>query len=385
MIVDNLLINEFRPLLLTVEKIGPFQEKPFVLDMVQGKSGEPCNFFMLISGNGRGKTTLLEVLTVVFNALSPQKFTQFGFEDLDAGMGAWARLDIKVNLQRDTDRFDGILSLAIGEYSPEEQGFSKPDLLERLENPPIIVHGFRRRKSGRLEEFTIGDDHNLVKDLIGFIQVQTGVPQSFGDPDITLPTLLYFDTKRDIPRATKGATGIVQPANWGYQLIHKCSDEGQNWDQSLDNLLVWLKWLDDGSFDKAAKRINETVFIGKTKFLKNIRKQPPHAVIQNGRHEHRIDRLSSGEKSLIQMLLRMETHRTMNTWILIDELEAHFHPNMALWFLKILKQMVRDCPGLTLITTSHSRAILKAFAFEIKEKGLVKDGFLIEDDLEVTV
>jgi predicted ATP-dependent endonuclease of OLD family len=107
-------------------------------------------------------------------------------------------------------------------------------------------------------------------------------------------------------------------------------------------------------------------------------------IMINDGSEHRLDRLSSGEKSLVQLFLRIGGHMTLNTIVLIDELEVHLHPNMQHRLLKILKQLAIDNPGLTIISTTHSREILRAFAHEIEEKGLVKGGHIISADFNVS-
>ena len=52
----------------------------------------------------------------------------------------------------------------------------------------------------------------------------------------------------------------MAPRDWNYQPVHVFDIEGQDWRSSLDNLLVWLKWLDDGRFEDAVRAINERVF-----------------------------------------------------------------------------------------------------------------------------
>jgi DNA repair exonuclease SbcCD ATPase subunit len=69
MIPENFLVKSFKPLRLTVNNIGPFQDGPMSFDFTD-KQDRPCSFFLLMSKNGRGKTTLLEVMTVLFNMLA---------------------------------------------------------------------------------------------------------------------------------------------------------------------------------------------------------------------------------------------------------------------------------------------------------------------------
>jgi hypothetical protein len=84
MSADNFLVQDFRPLFLTVERVGPFRDAPFELDFTDS-NGEPCNFFLLMSQNGRGKTTLLEVMATLMGLLERREPALIGFEDLDKG------------------------------------------------------------------------------------------------------------------------------------------------------------------------------------------------------------------------------------------------------------------------------------------------------------
>ncbi|OQX07798.1 MAG: AAA family ATPase, partial [Desulfobacteraceae bacterium IS3] len=175
---------------------------------------------------------------------------------------------------------------------------------------------------------------------------------------------------------------IIQPDNWGYKPVHIFAQEGEHWTKSLDNLLVWLSWLGDGRFERARDIVNQRVFRGTQKFLKGIRKSPPQAIVLNGKETHSLDKLSSGEKSLVQLFLRIGTHITRNSILLIDEMDVHLHPKWQHRLLNILKGLLKDHPGLTVIATTHSREILRAFAYEIKEEGLRKGGYIIEKDLD---
>lgn len=49
----------FRPLWLTLDRVGPFQASPYGIDFTAARD-RPCNIFLLTSQNGRGKTSVLE-------------------------------------------------------------------------------------------------------------------------------------------------------------------------------------------------------------------------------------------------------------------------------------------------------------------------------------
>lgn len=104
-------------------------------------------------------------------------------------------------------------------------------------------------------------------------------------------------------------------------------------------------------------------------------------MISNGQ-EHTLDRLSSGEKNLVDLFLRIRAHCTKNSIILIDEPEIHLHPNWQKRLMKNLRQFVQEYPGMTIIIATHSIEMLRAFGFEHKEKGLRKGGEIIEENME---
>ena len=72
-------------------------------------------------------------------------------------------------------------------------------------------------------------------------------------------------------------------------------------------------------------------------------------------------------------------HMTGSTFVSIDELELHLHPNWSLRLLRALKNMVATRP-ISVIFTTHSPEIIRAFAHEEPEEDLRKGGHLIEHE-----
>lgn len=94
--VNDLLIYEFRPLYLILDRIGPFQDEPYEIDFTD-KDHRPCNFFLLTSKNGSGKTTVLDTMSCLLGLLGQSEPKQYGLEDLDKGE-ARAQLDVKLRV-----------------------------------------------------------------------------------------------------------------------------------------------------------------------------------------------------------------------------------------------------------------------------------------------
>ncbi len=378
MIHDNFLVYDFKPLFLTVEGIGPFQEEVFQLDFTD-ENDEPCNIFLMMSQNGKGKTLLLDLMTALMSMLDKSAPDKFDFEDLDEGSGK-VQWDFYVALRREGRRETIILSLVAGRDKPWNLNPWGETQIAKYGAEAWNYFGFERHASGRLEE--IGTNQEGVQDLLAAMRNYKGhASGEFEDNPLTVPTLIHFSAYRDIPKITQGERGIMEPRTLGYKPVQKFGRESDEWQDSLDNLLVWLKWLDDGRFEQALKVINERIFKESGKFLKGVRKATLEAEVINCGYPHRLDRLSSGEKSLVQLYLRVGIHMTRNTILLIDEMDVHLHSKWQHNILNMLKQMAKEHPGLTIIVSSHARELIPAFAHKLPEKGLRKAGHLIEEGL----
>jgi len=383
---EELKIYDFKPLRLTLDRIGPFQDQPYSIDFTD-KQLRPCNIFLLVSRNGFGKTTILETMAAMVGLLDKAAPPEFGQEDLDRGRGR-AQLDMLVRVYRQGRDQNIVLSILAGALG-EEVSFKVWDDQTLQEYGAESWHRltYRVRVPGLIEKGKTSSE--LVEDLLATIRFGLGkVPDNFAESAEPLPTLLNFSAYRDIPavqtnRPLNGnpePRSIIQPKHWGYRAVHRFSPHGQEWTGSLDNLLVWLKWLSDGRFEKARDLINHHVFRGSEKMLKDVRRDPPEAIIQCGQQSQRLDRLSSGEKSLCHLLLRIGAHMTRNTIVLIDELEAHLHIRWQHALFKALKELAAENLGITVIATTHSSELLHTFvnSLDIKEEGLIKGGDLIE-------
>lgn len=60
--------------------------QPYEIDFTD-EQDRPCNLFLLMSENGRGKTAVLEYIALLMRQFGAQRLSRFGHEDLDAGEG----------------------------------------------------------------------------------------------------------------------------------------------------------------------------------------------------------------------------------------------------------------------------------------------------------
>jgi|UPI00037FCB29 energy-coupling factor transporter ATP-binding protein EcfA2 len=374
-IPDQLLVEKFQPLRLHIDRIGPFQDAPYMVDFTDSHD-EPCNLFLLLSKNGNGKTTILQLVQQLIQGVLPPIHSDNQLLCLRDHPQGRAQLDVFLVLKWNDTRMTAVLSLLSGTTS-----------LAVWTEAALEKYGAKDHYTVNAMETTrqwLASPENMIKQLRNDIAVShrnASNTADFMQPSDTLPSVLLFPIQRHISLLHEERP-ITRPNVWGYSLVYDAQEGVGAWNQSLDNLLVWMKWLDNGSLERAIGLVNDYLFAGDVKFLEGVRKDPPEAIVNNGGHRHRLDQLSSGEQSVVQLLLRIGAHITQNSIILIDELELHLHPNWQHKLLSILKKLVRDYPQLIIIASTHSREILGAFPLDIEEQGVRKGGDIIQGGFE---
>lgn len=383
----NITVDLFASLFLSIDRVGPFQQRMEEFDFTDAHD-QPCNVYLMVSKNGRGKTTVMELMAAMMGMLGKFESSGVGIEDLDQGLGR-AQWDIKVTVNTSGRQETVILSLLAG-FIGEDTAlkFWSPEALQAHGATAWHRFGFVRAGKGLLS--MVGRNDEWVQRFNALIDSSRGERLASFDGDaLTYPTLIYFSAYRNIVRLETTERAIVAPRDWNYQPVHIFDIEGQDWRSSLDNLLVWLKWLDDGRFEDAVKAINERVFkvgdpqLDSGKFLKGVRKEPPEAVVVSGEQEHRLDKLSSGEKSLVQLYLRLGAHMTRNTIVLVDEPEVHLHRNLQYETLfEFFRLAKKNYPHVSVFMATHSERLMKGFALDQAEENLVKGAYIIETSEE---
>ncbi|MBF0429503.1 MAG: AAA family ATPase [Magnetococcales bacterium] len=378
--MDNTLqIRSCNPISLTVFGMGPFQEKPFQLDFTNEKD-EGCNFFLLISPNGRGKTTLLEAMSSLMQILAPHSIPSASelHPRLWSNFKAQAQLDLRLSINFEGVVQEILLTLAAGRRHPQNLRNWELSDLKRVQTTVQISIAWSRSPAGWQ---IVKSNDPLVDKLLTLVKSETKeVYSTFGPDPITAPSLLYFDAYRDIPLVIDGQKSISRPEEWTYWPVHRFGLHGDQWLHSLDNLLVWLTWLNDKRYKEVQNLLNDTVFNYTNKTLNDIDRQKLIARINSDTRNHRLDQLSSGEKSMVQLLIRIHLHLATHSIIVIDELDAHLHPKWQHRLYQVLKNLIAQNPSLTLIITTHSLELVKQFDVDRKlsEENLRFGGYMIE-------
>lgn len=337
-------------------------------------AARPANLYMLLAKNGYGKTTVLESIHGLFGLLADPPIGRF------AGGTARGRVqaDFLVTWRRDRQEETVLLSMWTGSpdplHTPDDvslEGLSGNTRWERiclgqLPGGDAVLQG------------TSDDGLQLYRQ----IRAQSGqAPNALLGASQMLPTVLLFPADRRV-LPPSGAHAIERPHNWGYQPAQTFESDGPEWRDSIDNLLVWLDWLGDGRLEDLLAYVNPLLFATDQKSLEKPQRETlaSSVITPNGRHA--LSGLSHGERALLQLFVRVACHMTRNTIILIDEIEIHLHSKWMNRMFQALKHLVRNDPRLSIIFTTHNRELIGVFDHTLKEEGIAKGGYLIEEEID---
>lgn len=385
--MDQMFIKSFKPIFLNLLDVGPFRDKPYQFDITNADN-MPCNFYMLVSKNGMGKTTAVRIIAELMNLLAVRKgLSEFDNEDLDIGTGL-AQLDILVNYSGGVGSQQIILSLVAGRnaHNTNLKFYSEEELALFSASEQAIL-AFQRKPSVRTGETVIAPQTSsaFAEQLLTDVSYNLDAAEEvFYEPNNNLPTALFFSAYRDIPKVESGEDKVIgKPFHWGYKPAHLFDPHSRSWQESIDNLLVWINWLSKDLLDKSLKIVREKVFNGTDKYIEGVQKNSLTAIVRSGESQHRLDQLSSGEKNLVHHYLRLGSLMTENTLLLVDEFDIHLHIRWQHKMLNHLRDFAKENPGMTVIVSTHSSEMLRMFtaSLEKDEPGLVKGGHLIDDDL----
>ncbi len=377
--------SEMRLLQLAVENVGPFRNGLQTLKFegetttIDGSSEPrllaPSNLFMLLAKNGAGKTTILECICLLFGLLGGAPVQPYSVVKL--GAGSRAQVDIRMVCTIDGRTQTILLSISVGDVGPVVSWTASE--LEDVAQVSAWGYVVFEPSSGgaRLSE----SSNELGRVIHSHVQERMGeVPAGLYGEASDLPCVLFFPANRAIFSPQSRRT-VQRPTAWGYQPAQRFETDGPEWDTSVDNLLIWLEWLNDGRINSLLAYLNENVFAENKKTILSPRREELATYVSTATGEHLLTQLSHGERALLQFFTRALCHMTQNTVILVDEIELHLHTKGMNRFFQAIKTLIRQVPSLTVVFTTHNRELIKLFDHQTLEQGLVKGGFLIDEGL----
>lgn len=378
--MTELAISDWRLISLTVEGLGPFQERETFSFMGDTPAAEavneppgPSNLYMLLARNGRGKTTLLETIHGLLGLMGNAPTGRF----TDWMAPGSAQLDVRATWTVDGVTSTVLLSIWTGAPEPllvwtrdrleDEAGASTWAKLGLLRGPVDVTF------------YDETDELGLM--LARAIKANAGrAAGSIFGTTLNLPTVLLFPADRMLMAPTDRRV-IEAPDNWRYQPAHRFGVDGATWNGSIENLLVWLTWLEGGELETITRFVNLHLFPDGKKAILPIDREELACKVRTLDGTHGLDALSHGERALLQVFLRTAAHMTRNTVILIDEIEMHLHTRWLNRMFQALKELLVTVPSLSIVFSTHSRELMQVFDHPRPESGIVKGGFLITEDM----
>lgn len=378
--MTDLTISDWRLIGLTVDKLGPFQarqEFSFLGDTpaaeAVGETPGPSNLYMLLARNGRGKTTLLETVHGLMGLLNSEPTGRFA----DWRATGEAQLDVRATWTVDGVTSTVLLSIWTGTPAPlkvwtrdqveDEAGASTWARLGILRGPANVTFYDETDELGLMLARAISEKAGVASGSV------------FGTT-LDLPTVLLFPADRMLVMPSD-RRAVEAPDNWRYQPAHRFGVDGAAWNGSIENLLVWLTWLEQGDLETITKFVNGHLFPDGEKALMLIDREALAGVVRTPDGSHPLNALSHGERSLLQIFLRTAAHMSRNTVILIDEIEMHLHTRWMNRMFQALKELLVTIPSLSIVFSTHNRELIQVFDHPTPEAGIVKGGFLITEDM----
>ncbi len=377
--MTTLTITGWQPLHLSLDDIGPFRQGVERIELVgldeEGKRA-PANMYMLLAPNGQGKTTVLNAIYGLFGLLNDPPIGQF----VEPEAPGRAQLDVRAVWSVDGVERTVLLSIWTGTDTPI-RSWTEDELREEAEAETWARLGLGWSPAGTTP---LESSDELGKMFLHAVNgARNEQPSALGGISQNLPTVLLFPADRTIVAPSEERV-VRRPQNFGYQPAQKFGSDGLDWSSSIDNLLVWLEWIDDGRIEELIEFLNINLFRDeKAKSIRRTNRRELRTFIETSTGIHPLSGLSQGERALLQFYVRAQSHMTRNTIILIDEIENHLHPRWMQRMVAALKTMVRQ-PGraVTAIFTTHNMELMDTFRHDWPEEGLSKGGHMIEHEMK---
>lgn len=363
--------TQFIPIGISLFNVGALRGTTDV--SLTDAAGEPVNVYMIMGPNGAGKTTLLDALYHCHALLDARQHTGYGWEALDPP-DAGVQFDALIALDDGARSRLYLLSIVSG-----GAGLLKKWTVEDLDRYGAdrqIILTFAKRPNGVVER-AAGSDPEALAFADAVLERQGEPPAALFDSANGFPSLLYFPSERGLRRPPEHDRSITRPDGLGYRAAHRFGVDGLAWASSLDNLFVWFAWLQDGREGLCRDLVNRLVF-RRNKRLGEIDRQALGVPVEVDGMKHRLDQLSSGERQFVQLVVRIASHMTGSTLVLIDETEQHLHLVMRRRLINLIKTWAAEHEGLRFILTSHQADSMRLLAPKLPEPGLVKSGCLVK-------
>lgn len=363
--------TRFGLLALSLLDVGPLSGESYF--KLSDAKGTPTNVYLIMGVNGAGKTTVLEAIYNTMRLLNGRGASVFGMDAVDRGKGG-VQLDAAVALDDGIRSRIFVVSIVVGAPGLLKRWTS--DEMDAVDAQEQVMLFYRPGNVGAGVQRSAESDLEAIAFAEAILERAGEAPAALFDVANGFPTVLYFPSDRGI-RRPPAERAVTRPQGLEYRAAHRFDADGAAWASSIDNLFVWFAWLDDGREELVRELVNRLIFRGAKK-LGAVDRPSLSVPVEVETGHHRIDQLSSGERQLVQLVVRIASHMTGSTIVLIDETEQHLHLVMRRRLINIIKDWARDYDGLSFVLTSHQADSMRILAPKLVEHGLVKSGCLLK-------
>lgn len=338
-----------RIILKNIRSLGDFDQS--FEDQWTGRIPEAL---LLIGPNGSGKTTMLEVMSLLWQVLG--EMSENAYQTPQAAYGAI----------REFDRPGAFMAMEIQglEIEPLWIAIGHEDRLSPFAEHTVGSHRMVLIWSGQDQKPTltryIRPEQSAYGGDIAGGQWLDSWRERFTENRLgkraDLPNLLFLPSEdRTLPKVEE--PGPAQPEPREYQWFRRY-DPTDRRKGSIENYLFNLRVLDDGRYDHIIHEANQ--FLADKRLDKFDERTMELMVAMDSGARHPAHLLSAGEKQVLLMLVYITRWLEPGGIVLIDEPDLHLHVSLARSFTSHLRRMIARKSG-QLIVASHEPALWEQF------------------------
>jgi AAA15 family ATPase/GTPase len=300
------------------------------------KCDDVPDFMVICGGNGSGKSALLEALMTVKEQFSAYSYGYFQTKERFVSANA-DHTRISMNIK----------------FSKDERAFVQERFKQDCNEEEIFV--IEILKNGNAIPIHISTGANL---LLGYYSREINSPGFFD----------YINAHRLMPVSNLTSWNV---ASLSEQEVKQTLSQPENKFHLTKQYLASIKMKDIQDFQSAIRAGNTHSFdslqeirdifdnfFAPMRFMDvYLHESPFRFAVDTPAGEIDIDDLSSGEKEILNIIVRFHQLKPRHAVILFDEADAHLHPDLERRYLQLLRKLSQ---GNQLILTTHSPEMMIA-------------------------
>lgn len=317
-------------------------------------TGHTPKALLLIGPNGSGKTTMLEMMSVLWQVLGEMLENPYRTSQLVYGpLHEFSKPDAFMAME--------VLGL---EQKPLWIAVGHEDRLSSFANSTVGSHRMCLLWSGQehkpaFTRYIRPPQKKYSGDTEGsdwLSRWQGRITENRLGKRIDLPNLLFLPSEtRALPKVKEPGPAQPEPREFQWTRRYSPADRRKG---SIENYLFNLRVLDDGRYDDIVHQVNQ--FLAGKRLSKFDERTMELMVTTDDGSRHPAHMLSAGERQVLLMLVFIARWLEPKGVVLIDEPDLHLHVSLAKSFTSHVRRVVSEKGG-QLIIASHEPALWDQF------------------------